>query len=202
MRTLKVAVLLVCLSGSAAGCSLISQPSPSPSPTTVTGRVEVPEYGFALTFPDDWAIDPLGAPLYGEADPSLGPSSVLYAWHGPQDVQANRCDMWVDASMQPTVTLADYAQQRIRDFERDRDISGEYAPVELSAGRGIRTTFTYDHDSVLGHSEYILARDGVFYTLACIGEDPPVDRWRSIAETWEWLLIEAPATRGPMPTPA
>jgi hypothetical protein len=202
MRTLTLAFLLMGVSGLATGCTLISQPSPSPSPVTVTGRVEVPTYGFALTVPDDWVIDPLGAPEYGEADPDLGPSSVLYAWHGPQDVQAHRCDMWVDASMQPPATLADYAQQRVRDFERDRDISGESAPVELPAGHGMRTTLSYDYEFVLGHSEYILARDGVFYTLACIGKDPPEDRWLSIAETWEWLPIVAAATAEPSPTPA
>jgi hypothetical protein len=157
----------------------------------LNGRVEVPEHGFAVTFPDDWDVNPLGAPDYGEADPALGPSSVLYAWDGPSDDdEATRCDMWVDASTRPSVTLAAYAEQRIRGFERNRDITGTYAPVTLPAGRGMRTTLAYDYEFVLGHTEYILAKDGVFYTFACIGEDPPDDRWRSIAQTIEFLPAE------------
>ena len=153
----------------------------------LNGRVEVPDHGFAVTFPDDWDVNPLGAPDYGEADPALGPSSVLYAWDGPSDDdEATRCDIWVDASTRPPLTLAAYAQQRIRDF----DIAGDYASVELPAGRGMRTTFTYDYDFVLGHTEYILAADDVFYTFACIGEDPPDDHWLSIAETFEFLPME------------
>ena len=62
--------------------------------------------------------------------------------------------------------------------------------MTLPAGLGMRTTLNYDYEFVLGHTEYILAKDGVFYTFGCIGEDPPGDGWRSIAETWEWLSEE------------
>jgi hypothetical protein len=99
--------------------------------------------------------------------------------------------MWVDASRQPSVTLADYARQRISGFETGPGVSGEYAPVVLPAGQGMRATITYDYEFVVGHYEYILARDGVFYTLSCMGdEDPHETGWLSIADTWEWLPSE------------
>lgn len=173
------------------GCSAISQPSPSPSATMLHGRVEVPEYGFAVTFPANWDVEPFGAPGYGEADPEVGPLNALIAWDEPQEVDdPTHCVMWVDASTRPTVNLAAYAEQRIRDFERDRDITGAFAPVTLPAGQGMRTTLAYDYEFTLGHTEYILAKDGVFYTFGCIGGDPPSDGWRSIAKTWEWLPAE------------
>jgi hypothetical protein len=187
VRAPEVAVLLAMLAVVGVGCSAISQPSPSPSPTMLHGRVEVPEYGFAVTFPAHWDVDPSGAPGYGEADPEVGPFSALVAWDQPQETaDRTHCVMWVDASTRPTVTLVAYTEQRIRGF----DVTGAYAPVTLPAGRGMQTTYTYDYDVVLGHTEYVLAKDGVFYTFGCIGEDLPSDGWRSIAETWEWLPKE------------
>jgi hypothetical protein len=66
--------------------------------------------------------------------------------------------------------------------------------VALPAGEAKRIDASQLEEGWTSPSEqsyYLLVRDSRFYDIVCMSDDPPEDRWLSIAESFEFLTAEA-----------
>jgi len=68
----------------------------------------------------------------------------------------------------------------------DADRSG-ITYLELPAGQAAHMDVS---DEATHLSIYLLREGNTFYRISCAGDEPPEDRWRSIAESFEWLPEE------------
>jgi hypothetical protein len=184
----------------------------------VGGRVELPEHGIALTFPDGWGWarytgDDLGLVVNRFADLTDGPAL------------SEKETQWLLEALDPHVTLvatpgsgvvshlmvyptdlslADMAandRQSIRDAEEaafgqtEADITVPYVTftaISLPAGDAYRVDWALPGAAGgrLETSDYTLLHDetAIFLAFAAPGERPP-DHWLSIAESIEFLPV-------------
>lgn len=159
--------------------------SATPSPVGAGRRIEVPEHGFALTYPDDWTVQEWSVEdveaVFGLDEPSAGVSLALTV-SGPG--RAGDCGVMVD---DPTVRaepalLATFADATHEFLLRDSTVDGvERERLDLPAGPAWRFDHLADGTPV---SAYLRGGRRVSYVVTCSAEDPPEDRWLSIAETF------------------
>jgi hypothetical protein len=187
MRRLTIAFLISCLLGISAGSAVVAQtPSPSPSLDAVPLRVEVPEAGFAATFPEGWVVET----IFGDSGVVSPDASTRCLTFGER----------FDERIDDPAAFLDKIAAIWPNFSDDGPLPViETSEIELPAGRAIRfiADFTLDpefdesdSDSARYLTTYILTDGLGFLTLACYAPERPDDDWLSIAETIEFLPIE------------
>jgi len=178
-------------------------PAEGPSPAR---RVEVPELGVAVSFPDDWVVEP----LYGKADAGA-PVLVPPEWLGPDvaihDVVSatapgtdargvvEGCAL---ALYQPT----DITPTEFMDLAFERQDAGDALGGALPAGRhwvslmaaetvadGMRRIRIEDSTQPFTE-QYAIAGEDAIASLWCRGPWSFGDRWLPIAETIEFMSAE------------
>ena len=179
-RASLLAGLLVWMLGTGATAQ---SPSPEATDDWVAldhGRVAMPEFGFAVTFPDGWNV--------WEARPDTSPTRVMAVgddtcsvsewWMAPDLSPFDSVDTWVTAYI-------DWARDEIPDY----DVSG--VMLDLDVGRVGRIDLTRVESSQMGvkHGAKYLFSDGErWLALDCTSKTSLADdHWRSIAETFEFL---------------
>ncbi len=204
MHRVSVGLLVACLMAAAAAPS--ASQGPSPGPVGMGGRVEMPEYGFALTLPDDWlwvrhsveGFDTIAAMIEGLTGTVPGEGfGTFYEWLdepkpllGIFMMDGGTVDQtcYVGPVALSDSTLDEWAADMARDLEARSEVPDDIvlADVYLPAGRGIRIDYRYSGFGSV--STYWLGRDPVFYAIGCQSFGvPPEDRWLSIAETIDFL---------------
>jgi hypothetical protein len=159
-----------------AGDDVTGQP-PVASFTALDQRVEVPEVGVAVAFPDDWVVEvgPImsDAALSAEA-PSGGSCGVVL-----QD--GSRWSNLDDA--------AEFFVTVMRDF--GPTVEATSTALRLPVGDAVRIDMEIPEERA-DSASYMLTDGTTFYILMCEAfPDPPEDRWLSVAETFEFLPEEA-----------
>ena len=166
-------------------------PSLSLGPVIGSGRIERPEHGFAITFPGDWTAQeatPEGLETFwGETEIPEGQAIVLGA---ERSLQGGSCTITLDdpSVRQEPVLLANWAAAAEMDWAEDSDQGVKRTRIDLPVGSAWRI------DSAVGDlsdSAYLLRGPRGIYMLECWSDDPPDDRWLSIAQTVEFLPYPA-----------
>ena len=188
--------------------TVAQEPSPPP---WIGGRVEMPEHGFAVTLPDDWAgFDP-GGHIDGQLmaaqalDGRLNASAAavvredlagaeqrgqaLMAWdlaHG--GVCALSAGSATDYSTDD-VAEAIYSHGLVRGAAIE-----EPQTIVLPAGAGWTIASSEANAEDPTDARWVVAHiiegRGDRLLMECAAADPPEDRWRSILETVEFLPEE------------
>lgn len=203
-RLLAVMVVMMSLAGMAGSRAMLAQ-SPSPDPVGLGGLVEVPEAGFALTFPEDWvwvrypvpdadaAVGSL-ADVVGPAEADVYRDFVAMAEEavpvaGTLGLGRDTCfvQMW-EWDLSPG-DLAAMLQATMQTDDAYTAVTS--TEVMTRAGETIRLDYRYSSpDASTDQTQYLYPHGptGLVHVLLCAAKDPPADRWLSIAGTFEFLL--------------
>jgi len=178
MSRLTIALLATFLLSIGAGNAALAQ-SPSPSPTALTQRVEAPEAGIAVTFPDDWVVE-VGPIMSGAVLSAEAPGGDTCAVMLPDHTR------WSDLD-----DAGEFIQSVLRDF----GAATTSTALRLPVGDAIRIDAEVAEEGFFD-TTYLLTDGTTFYGLTCDASDPPDGRWLAIAESFEFL----PAEESPGPT--
>ena len=185
------------------GCSLVERLDPSTSLEPVGGRVDLPDAGIAVTFPDDWLLErrptPLGDGVAGALEPDqLDLLAPLVAAVPP--TMHDRCvvaDIARLVSAQPEWQRLDAV---VAGFELllaadPRWVGLETAILELPAGQTGRISRTLDGEATTV-TTYVFTQADAWFMLECVTQAVPPADWGAIAATVDLLPGPQPmATR-------
>jgi hypothetical protein len=218
-QSIGTAVLVLVMAVMLAGCSPLEQYDLDQRQIASDGRIELPEAGIALAFPDDWMLEArpttrnvgLASVLDPEARDMLVP--VVAA------VPGHRHDHCVVVDFAPLVqarpdwsTLDDVVAGFAAMLGSDpRWLGLDSTIIDLPLGRAgrILRDRAGEAESV---STYVFTQVDAWLYLECVAHSVPSEDWRSIAETFEFLPAaeastldgsvahRSPAVEGP-PTP-
>jgi hypothetical protein len=162
-----------------AGDPAVAQ-SPSASLTALDQRVEVPEAGFAVAFPDDWTV------VVDTSEPAEFTEHPVLTATLPD---GESCE----ASLQDGTSwsdLDDWAESALKTFQGfGPEVEATSTGLHLPAGDAIRIDLELPEEG-FSAALYLLTDGTAFYGLMCNASDPRADRWLSIAETFEFLSEE------------
>ena len=166
------------------GSGAVAQ-SPSPDSVGIGNRVEVPEMGYAATFPEGWVVE-------------SQPSGQAHVVSPDGDTACLPTGELLDGPIDDPAAVLDHVAAIFPNFSDDGPAPIiETSEIELPAGRAIR--FVLDQalipDSVEeGYARfttyYILINDFGLLFFLCWDPERPDDDWLSIAETIEFLPAE------------
>ncbi|MFO7532263.1 MAG: hypothetical protein R6W93_07345 [Candidatus Limnocylindrales bacterium] len=165
-------------------------------PVLPTGRIEMPETGFAVTFPDDWTVRQVTpeahAQLFSEfdaADRALR-TALLYAEPPESDGDCTVVDFTRLAEVPPAwTTISAATGEFLAGVANDPRFAEPQSTIEdLPAGRTGHITATDTDGWYFG--AYFFTDGAAWLDLDCWSPDPPDDGWLSIAETFESLPAE------------
>jgi hypothetical protein len=197
MRRLTIAFLISCLLGISAGSAVVAQ-TPSPDPVGVGHRVEVPEMGFAATFPEGWVVEIVEegsetAILVQSGPERFGPDvelrNLLVA-RGPEGQEGDRPHGCTLVRYAPIDLTADEFLNEV--FEQS-DLAVESLHEGLSRvfmnmwWKGHILTDQPEHPYI---EQYAIGDDSTVALLWCTGVLSYRGDWLSIAESFEFLPAE------------
>jgi hypothetical protein len=180
MRRLTTALVVGTLLGIGSSQAVTAQ-SPSPGPLEVDQRIEVPQAGIGVAFPADWTVDIRTVPLSDRSE-LPGPeveASILVNAYLPYEFEGCRVSLWGSLGMTP----GEFAQ-----WNSPSDL--EVKRIILPVGEVFRVSLIKDDPVEPDIELFILSVEEDTLMLTCLGDDPPLDRWLSIAETLEFLPEE------------
>lgn len=199
------ALLALAATVSLGGCSMLGQLASYQQLTPIDGRIELPEAGIALAFPNGWQLEPRptssGVGLASTLDPEWQAQLVPLVAALPGH-RHDRCAV-VDAtavvqawSERPTLDeVVGLFEASLGTDRRWGELESDF--VELPAGRVGRIL----RDRV-GESEsasiWVFSRADAWFYLECVTHSRLSEDWRSIAQTFEFL----PAAEAPTPDTA
>jgi len=160
--------------------------SDDPGPVVGQGRLQRPEDGFGVAFPNDWTVF------------DVTESGSARAWQWPVDagsvhrlvLRTESCYVQVD-DRHARLSLDAYVARLMRKVWTEPVTEPSHSSeVLLPAGRAWRIDAV--HESGWHYTEYVLGKDGDFYVIGCGANawEQPEDRWLAIAETFEFLPAE------------
>ena len=216
MRRVSVVLLSACLVGLSAGVASAQAPSPTLDVVGVGGRVALPEHGFALTFPDDWAwvrdssrdfdqvmtqLADLTSPEFvaewGTVFREVGADVPL---SGAALEQGGSCGIGV----LPTDLLLDaFAANFVAMMEGQPDLvpgGTTLTDVALPAGLAKRVDWRFverGSQTAMANSMYVLIDGSRLYSVMCTAFDLPED-----LSALHRAVVRAPARRGVGRVPA
>jgi hypothetical protein len=170
-----------------------SQPEPS-APPWFGGRVEVPEAGFAATFPEGWVVeiveeDSDTAILVVAGPERFGPDTelrnLLVAW-GPGGQDRDTLDICTLVQYQPIELTADEFMDEI--WGMDGGLPVESLHEGLSRAHADPGVPFFGNDLFL--EQYAIGGNEAIAFHWCTGVESHSDDWRSIAESFEFLPAE------------
>lgn len=159
----------------------------------VGGRIEEPDWGFAVTFPSDWIVAELSEAsrewLDRWADPEGLNETVLMAQHSGE-YECSLIDISQAAVGPPAYTgLRDVVEDEAERGQLDPSIARFDATyLTLAAGQTAVIDRSYG-DGIL-YRDYFFRDGSTWFWLSCSAFEPPPDRWLSVAETFEFLPAE------------
>jgi hypothetical protein len=149
-------------------------------PVIEGGRVERPEQGFAVTFPDDWTVQAISPEYSEELSAGAGVEGLMTTLVVGSDEDAGAgCVVG-----ETTLLMREMGWTSVDAF-----IDGTTAEaIDLPAGVAAREPGV--GQSGRSGTQYRFEEDGEWFILGCYADDPPDDRWLSVAETFEFLPAE------------
>jgi len=162
-------------------------------PMLPPGRIELPDPGFAVTFPEDWQVrEPTADWEEAWGSSSEGWRTLVYG-RPPGATGPVFCGL-VDASAgRGKLDRSTFLRAWAAAIERSAKDSPEvvdYDGSTISLPVGTVTTSDFTWDDGLQGTFYNYADDTRWVYLDCRSQEPTDDRWLSIAETFEWLPEE------------
>jgi hypothetical protein len=150
-------------------------------------RVEVPEHGLAVDFPAEWLVRSWPGP-----GPVLGGSLVLRAVTLAQE-GGYECLIEDDTALPSLPDVASLDEWRdtlisIAGAQERRTSEPVVTQVGLPSGPTVRAD--WERWSGMPATAWIFADGDRHAALLCRSDDPPDDRWRAIAESFEFLPAE------------
>lgn len=208
MKRSLMTALVVCLLGGAA--VPVAAQEPSSERVGLGGRVEMPEFGFALTYPDDWAwaqlteldqdalVELLSAvtdPDYAEGyRPLLAELDESFPITGSPYVAGEDDGSYCGVGVVPTDLALEEAVANVVDYYgSDEDTfpgGATTADVTLPVGEAARIDYLQMEPGWTvpwQQTQYALTNGSVLYYVGCSGVEAPDDGWLSLAETFEFL---------------
>ena len=205
MRRLSLLFSATLLLSVSAGSVAVAQ---STQPIGFGGRVEVPEAGYAITFPDDWThVRPSGGDIDAIVDGltavapdiaavveqglagGLAFSLMAFAPASPGNDVLENCN--VNGGPSGGMSLDFIVAQNVAGLATLGDIfttGPDTAIVEMPAGDAGRIDIGWSLEGQpLEVSVYLYTDGETFQTLTCTGAERPPDDWSSIAETFVFL---------------
>ncbi len=204
-QSIGTTLLVLVASVSLTGCSLLGQLEAAQELPALDGRVELPEAGIAVTFPDDWLLDTrriddvvgLASAFDPESQAMLAPVVAAVPGH-----RHDRCVV-VDAT---PMVQARWGRPALAEVVAELEallgsdphwVDLDAALIDLPAGRAGRIL-----RKRLGESEavstYVFTQADAWFYLECVAHSDSAGNWRSIAKTFEFLPV---ADGLPTPTP-
>ncbi len=168
--------------------------------TPSTTRHEVVEEGIAVSFPSHWTVGPTNPedhPWLYPDEPTEDPGwyDILIASGEAQRCTVEDDTAWI-ASPPAWTTLEQVVGHELSWMGRDADIDSTSSRYyELAAGRVAR--IDVDWASGLTETYYWFRNGRRFIELDCWSNQPPDDRWYSVAASFDFLG-EQPATEMPL----
>ena len=190
---------------------------PRSDPDGFGGRVVVSSADYAVTFPDDWewfrataddAATVFGADVQGEVDPEterlvqdiengvIDLTLVAYGPGGTEDL-AEICTFL--STPAEGLTLEELVLGELLSYFGDVENAPVVTYTELPVGLVARLDST-TMDPVVGRFDqaaYILKTGETKHIISCTSPEPPIDRWASIADSFESLRPQE-ASPGPV----
>jgi len=165
--------------------SIEALPVDAPATGSFDPRVEVPDHGFAIDFPVEWLVT--AWPWSGTPGP-VGGDAVLRAQ------SAAECWIFDDMGLprlSDVESIEDWLEQLIEEIRARRLRAGPMVTeVALPSGTSARVDWEWKKNGELPTSAWALSDGEKSVLLLCRSEQPPEDRWQSIAETFELLPAE------------
>jgi hypothetical protein len=148
--------------------------------TALDQRVEVPEVGVAVAFPDDWVV---------EVRPVVQAEFISDAVLSAEAPGGGSCEVMLqDGSTWSSIEH--WAEQVLETFQGyGPAVEATATALLLPVGGAIRIDLEAPGEG-FSSATYMLTDAATFYGLMCNASDPPEDRWLSIAETFEFLPTE------------
>ncbi len=201
------ALLALAATVSLTGCALLDELDPGPRSMPADGRVEAPQAGIALAFPDGWLLESRPTIDGVGVASSLGPAErallvpLVAAMPGHRH---DRC-LAVDATRMVQAwserpALDEVVDRFVTSLGVDRRWVGlESTLIDLPtsrAGRILRERVG-ESESV---SLWIFTQSDAWFYLECVNHSRLAEDWRSIAQTVEFLPASDASSPGATPT--
>lgn len=196
-QTIRTAAFVLAMAVSLVGCSMLERLGTGHQPIVSDGRIELPEAGIAVAFPDSWLLEARptsqSVGLASFLDPESRDMLVPVAAAAP----AHRHHHCVIVDFAPLVqarpdwsTLDDVAAGFESILGSDpRWIGLDSDIVDLPAGPSGRILRDRAGESESVHT-YVFTRADAWFYLECVVHSSPSGDWRSIAESFEFLPDE------------
>lgn len=188
------------------------------------GRIEVPAAGYALTVPEDWVamypsaedataitdalreVDPdLATTLETALAEGVGFSFLAFGVADEETGFRDNCNVIDYPTDGATLGLALATDVTALESMGEALVGDPVASnLALPAGESARLDYALEYPGVQAvFSAYYFIDGELFHLLTCTGGERPEDGWLSIAETFEFLPVEAsmPAEEAESPTP-
>ena len=149
-------------------------------PVIESGRIERPEHGFAVAFPDDWTVHAISPEYSDEVVAGAGAEGLMTALLvGFDEDTGAGCSVG-----EATLFMRETGWASVDAF-----IDGTAAEaISLPAGATARAD-RVGQDGRPG-TQYTYMEGGEWFALGCYADDPREDRWLSVAETFEFLPVD------------
>lgn len=198
-RSVGATILVIAAAVLLSGCSLLDRlaPVPLPEATPAPARVELPDAGIALRFPDGWSIDTSPPQASSGLSAIIGPESralvtTLVAAVPPS--MHDRCEVMdigpLVQSRPEWSTLDDIVTGIEGVVDADpRWVGVEGTLIDLPAGSSGRIVRTLAGEAETW-STYVFGQTGAWYVLECVAHTVPPEDWGPVAATFELLPAE------------
>lgn len=196
-QSIGMAVLVLAMTVSTSGCSLLEGLDLDQRQIASDGRVTMPEHGFAVSFPTDWTLEARptsrSVGLASLVDPESQDMLVPVA----AAVPGHRHDHCVVVDFAPLVQArSDWAtlDDVVAGFEAMLRsdplwVGLDSTIIDLPVGRAGRILRDRAGESESVHT-YVFTRADAWFYLECVVHSGPSGDWRAIAETFEFLPAE------------
>lgn len=170
--------------------SITPLPAELPTSAPFDPRVEVPEHGLAVDFPAEWLVRSWPGP-----GPVLGGSVVLRAVtlaqeDGPGGHECLIEDDTALPSLPDVASLDEWLDTLVSTAGAQERTTSEPVVTQVDLPSGPTVGADWERWSGMPATAWILADGDRRAALFCRSDEPPEDRWLSVAESFEFLPAE------------
>lgn len=187
MRRSVSASMLTLLLMASAGIVTAQEPGQSPGPGSQ--RVEIPEAGISLAFPDDWSAVVQMVREQAELPPELSGSAPVDRWIVVDAAAPDGSGCGLVMYGEHPLSFEQHAEWIASSFADEADVtSAQSSHVVLPLGDAIR--FDVAVEGTGYWTSYLFESDEARYQLGCMAAQRPADDWLSVIETVEFIPFE------------
>ncbi len=188
IRRWLVMLVTMCLFAVGVGGAVVAQ-EPQSSPDPGSDRIEIPEAGMVMAFPEHWSVVVQMVRDEAELPPELSESRAVDFWTVLEAAAPDGSGCGLVMYGDHPLAFEEHAEWIRGSYEADETTTSVTSTaVELPLGAAIRFDIAREDEGA--GAIYLLEADGVRYQLRCGAYERPEDDWLSIAETLEPIPLE------------